>query len=163
MRPLAFTLVVATLGVGGAALAQPELVVDPWGGAGAEIDSWFGQAAKAPLDTSTADPVLVDPWQPIGAAEPAPRAKRAEVVPVAPAKNASPKSAPALRQTPIVIDPWASVVTSDIPSLDKQSGPRIAERLSPWSGRMIEVVDPWSRVPELRVERVPMIVDPWAR
>jgi hypothetical protein len=153
------TLVVAALAVGGTALAQPQLVADPWGSASAEVDSWFGPSANQRPDVTTADPVLVDPWQTVRAPEP--RAKRVEVFPVAPATNAPQKSAsPLPPAAPLVIDPWAPAVGSEIPSLER--GP--LDQLSPWSGRMIEVVDPWGRAPRLSVEeRVRLIIDPWAR
>jgi hypothetical protein len=34
----------------------------------------------------------------------------------------------------------------------------------PWSGRMIEIVDPWSRVPSFAPsDRIRLVIDPWAR
>jgi hypothetical protein len=152
-------LVVAALGVGSAALAQPQLVVDPWGSAKAEQDSWFAETANERPNAPAADPALVDPWLP------APRAKRVEVYPIAPVTNAPPKSAVELPQSaPLVIDPWAPVVVSEMPSLGSGLGPRVAGDRSPWSGRMIEVVDPWGRASALSVsERVQLIIDPWTR
>ncbi len=163
MRPLALTLVVAALGVGGVAVAQPQLVVDPWGSANADADSWFGQAEKEASAVPTADPGLVDPWQPVR--EPEPRAKRVEVFPAAPETNASPKNVSRLpAPAPLLIDPWAPVVASDIPSLSNDRGPRAGEQQSAWSGRMIEVVDPWTGASDAATKNpIRLIVDPWAR
>lgn len=170
VRHLTLTLVVAALGVGGVALAQPELVVDPWGSAKAEADSWFADSTNERADVLTADPVLVDPWQPEREPERAPRAKRVEVFPIAPATNASPRSAPPRSAAlpplaaPIVVDPWAPAVGSELPPLEGKSVSRVAEQSSPWSGRMIEIVDPWGRVPELGASKsFRVIIDPWAR
>ena len=170
MRYLTPTLVVAALGVGGVALAQPELVVDPWGSAKTEADSWFADATNERPHITTADPVLVDPWLPEREPERAPRAKRVEVFPIAPATNASPGSAPPKSAAtpplvaPIVIDPWAPAVDPEMPPLASKSVLRVAEQSSPWSGRMIEIVDPWGRVPDRGVKtNFRVIIDPWAR
>jgi hypothetical protein len=161
VRFLTLTLVVAALGVGGAALAEPELVVDPWGRANAEVDSWFGPVVTERAGNPRTEDLLVDPWVPAREPErapPEPRAKRVEVFPIAPA------NAP-LANTESIINPWAPAVASEIPSLAKWPEPRVAERAAtPWSGRMVEIVDPWGRTRDYSpIDRIRIVIDPWAR
>ena len=173
VRLLTLTPVVVALGVGSVALAQPAGVIDPWARAPGDADSWFDPEAKTP---GLAEPELKDPWVPLAATpESTPAAtKRIDVFPVAPA------SAPVV--TPLgpartpwavstnadvsVVDPWAPpVMASETPSL--RGGRRTgADRslAAPWSERMVEIVDPWKRMPEFEAtERVRLIFDPWAR
>jgi hypothetical protein len=66
----------------------------------------------------------------------------------------------------IVIDPWAPVIASEIPSLRDRNAPATTDRakLVPWSDRVVEIIDPWQRLPELTSsERIRIVVDPWAR
>ena len=169
MRFPTVTLAIAALGVGSVALAEPSLVVDPWGRVNGEVDSWFAPAANERPEKPRTEDLLVDPWVPAPErAPPVVRAKRVEVFPVAPANAPLPFAPP-------IIDPWAPVVASEIPSLAGAPEPRVAESPSgdfatsrpsamPWSGRMIEIVDPWSRMPSFTPsDRIRLVIDPWAR
>jgi len=100
--------------------------------------------------------------------------KRIDVFPVAPATApvvtplgpaASPWSVSPNTDVS-VIDPWAPpVIASETPSL-RGARRTVTDRslAAPWSERMVEIVDPWKRMPEFAsTERVRLIFDPWAR
>jgi hypothetical protein len=77
-------------------------------------------------------------------------------------ERASDASVPKL--APVVIDPWAPTVPSDLPSLGGGSLTQPNRSASPWSSRLVEIVDPWRRVPEWAgADRIRLVVDPWAR
>jgi hypothetical protein len=70
------------------------------------------------------------------------------------------------RVAPVVIDPWATTAPSELPSLAGGQSSRAQSNgsASPWSSRLVEIVDPWRRVPEWAgADRVRLVVDPWAR
>ena len=70
MRVLTLVVIGAGLGLGGVALAQPALVVDPWGRANGDADSWFDSATAARDDRLEVEATLKDPWAPTEANEP---------------------------------------------------------------------------------------------
>jgi hypothetical protein len=171
VRFLSLALTIAAVGLGGVALAQPSLVVDPWGRATDSADSWFASSEAARDEHGTIGEVT-DPW--------APRPESTAVIPVGPTvaplgpvdvpfdvrplERASDASVPKL--APVVIDPWAPTVPSELPSLARASTSRtqLNRSASPWSSRLVEIIDPWRRVPEWAgADRVRLVVDPWAR
>jgi hypothetical protein len=162
VRLLTLTLIGAALGLGGVALAQPTLVVDPWGRASGDADSWFA-AEPAPRDDKLpVEAVLKDPWASSSEAKAQP-----VVAPLKPFET-RPKEAVvgAAITKPVLVDPWAPVIASEIPSLRDPNAPATTDRskLVPWSDRVVEIIDPWQRLPELAsTDRIRVVVDPWAR
>jgi hypothetical protein len=170
VRFLTLALTIAAVGLGGIALAQPSLVVDPWGRATESTDSWFA-SSEAARDEQRPIGEVTDPW--------APRPEMTAVTPVGPIvaplgpvdvpfdvrpfDRASDASVP--KVAPVVIDPWASTAPSELPSLAGSNSRAQPNRsASPWSSRLVEIVDPWRRVPEWTgADRVRLVVDPWAR
>ncbi|HVR19660.1 MAG TPA: hypothetical protein VMS65_08190 [Polyangiaceae bacterium] len=173
MRLLTLSPIVVALGLGGVALAQPAGVIDPWARAPGDADSWFEPQAKTP---EVADPAVKDPWVPLAATQESPTVatKRIDVFPVAqatapvvtPLGPAGTPWAVSTNADVSLVDPWAPpVMASETPSLRgaRRTG---ADRslAAPWSERMVEIVDPWQRMPEFAAtERVRLIFDPWAR
>lgn len=146
--------VAALLALGGLALAQDRLIVDPWKHA---VSALFPQPKSEALPTTRAVGVAAFP---VEAPKSAP-----SVVPVGP---------------PIVdapLDPWAAVVVAPIAPTDGTDGiidpwtgsPARTEAATnrraagEWAWRIREIVDPWARGPVALASRDPLIVDPWAR
>jgi hypothetical protein len=166
VRYLALSPFVVALGFGGAALAQPTALDDPWVRSYSEAGSWFESEATAA--EPTVDPEIRDPWAaPAKASNPAtphvapPAPKRVEVA-SKPAATQVPAVASGLESGEVgILDPWAPSGASDIPSL--QSSQPEPERTR-WSEPFVEVIDPWKRKPELPArERMRLAIDPWAR
>jgi len=144
--------VAALLALGGLALAQDRLIVDPWKHA---VSALFPEPKSEPLPAPTR--ALGVASFPIDAVKGAP-----SVVPVGP---------------PIVdvpADPWASMVVAPIAPTDGiidpwMGSPARAEAATnrrvagEWAWRIREIVDPWARGPVAFASRDPLIVDPWAR
>jgi hypothetical protein len=141
LRRSAAAFSVAVVLVGGAALAQSDLIVDPWQGAlsgkaparfvpdvsrpaGAD-DGWYDGAS-----TSSVPRPVVEPMAPIPSELLADWPERA------------PRSSP-------LAPPPAPAPTANVP-----------QKL-PWARVVPEIVDPWSPR-KLAVYRDPLIVDPWA-
>jgi len=167
VRHFALSLTIAAVALGGVALAQPVGVVDPWERPSSDADSWFAPSAETRAESLPVEGVLTDPWAAAAEAK-APRAVSpvgAVDVPLdlAPMERAS--ALPSLE--PVILDPWAPSVASELPSLAKDPKPlAVADRAASthWSARAVEIVDPWRRVPELTApDRIPLVVDPWAR
>jgi hypothetical protein len=162
VRQLALTLIGATLGLGGAALAQPSLVVDPWGRSTADSSSWFEPETLQPEQKPFVDTELADPWAKARETAPSP-----VVTPIKPFETRPLERAAAAPTTePFVIDPWAPVIASEIPSLRDRNAPTTTDRAMrlPWSDRVVEVIDPWQRTPGVASgDRVRLVIDPWAR
>ncbi len=145
----------AVLGLGGLAMAQDGLIVDPW----------QRPASKAveipPLPagtdrTQSAGTTTTDPASEIAKASPS-------VEPLGPPLN-------------LTVDPWAVVPVEPVLThkiADPWRGSRLAGRGSArpterrrghtdWARAIDEIIDPWSKGP-LAVVTDPLIVDPWAR
>jgi hypothetical protein len=167
VRFLSLALTIAAVGFGGVALAQPTLVVDPWGRA----DSWF-PSNEAASDEERPIAEVTDPWAPKPATT-APAPVGPVIAPlgrvdvpfdVRPFERARDASVPTV--APVVIDPWAPIAASELPSLAAGPNSRTQTKrsASPWSSRLVEIVDPWRRVPEWAgADRIRLVVDPWAR
>jgi hypothetical protein len=144
--------VAALLAVGGLALAQDRLIVDPWKHA---VSALFPTPKSEPLPASTrAVGVASFPLEPATG----PLA----VVPVGPPLVDAP------------VDPWAAVVVAPIAPADDvvdpwPGSPARADAATSrqvageWAWRIREIVDPWARGPVAFASRDPLIVDPWAR
>jgi len=147
--------ILAVLGLAGLAMAQDDLVVDPWKRV---VNVVAGKSEPVPVAEHGAP-------RPIGVAsfpiEP-PKSKPA-VVPIGPPL--------ALAQEPWgvvpvgppthdeVFDPWASVA----PNGRGTSRPVTARGgRRDWAVEINEIIDPWSKGP-LAAVTDPLIVDPWAR
>ena len=164
MRVFALTVVFAVIALGTVALAQPAGVIDPWGRASDATDSWFApsrdESSRERERVIQAE--LKDPWAPPTEA-PAPfAAERAiDVFPVERATTPPGKSA-----DDGIVNPWAPpVMAQDIPSLAAAPKSDVSRPMrTPWSGHFVEIVDPWTRMPEwAAADRVRLVVDPWAR
>jgi hypothetical protein len=142
-------LATAVLGLGGLAMAQDGLIVDPWRHPSA---SPFGDRSKTAypgartsrhLALTTAPktgPSVVPLGPPLAL-----RTNPGAVVPLGPAGHED------------IVDPWAAaprVTGAERPS-------RLFARRN-WAWEIQEIVDPWARGP-LAVATDPAIVDPWAR
>jgi hypothetical protein len=150
-RRLATALSVAVVLAGGAALAQADLIVDPWkrvlaGKApapavpvaperkpGQRADSgWFEGKESAPAPRP-----VVEPWSPpVGETVTDPWAPRAAVAPQAPPLAPAPAPAPIVREPPSPL------------------------HASNWARVLPEIIDPWGPR-RLAAYRDPLIVDPW--
>jgi hypothetical protein len=158
VRFLAPSLVLALLGLGGAALAQPVLVEDPWATTRPEGGSWFSPSDVEPRPALPVEAVLYDPWARSDTPKPEPASasvveapKRAEPVQL-------PRSVVSFGEESLVVDPWAATRNP------AGAAPRTPERRGMWSSRVVEIVDPWNRTPERVTNRdVRLVVDPWAR
>jgi hypothetical protein len=142
---------IALLGLGGFALAQEGLIVDPWAHPSStpsrevRSPSFANEQASGragmPALPSKAVPSVV----PVGP----PLASRTNpgVVPLGPIGDHE------------IIDPWASGAPHPTDS-DHRSRLRVARH--DWSWEIREIVDPWAEGPIAAVTD-PAIVDPWAR
>jgi hypothetical protein len=137
------------LGVGGLALAQDGLIVDPW------------QHAVASLLPPKAEAVSVP--GPVGVASfPIEHPTRAPaVVPVGPplrggaSDPGAPLSVAPAGPLDAVVDPWVEAPAHAPPSLHRATP-------SQWSWQLREIVDPWAKGPLAVAATDPLIVDPWA-
>jgi hypothetical protein len=144
--------VAALLAVGGLALAQDGLIVDPWKHG---VSALF--AAPPPVSHT--------PTRAVGVASlPAakPRTDAPAVVPVGPPLVDAPVDPwvtlsfgpVAPTDTDGIVDPWA-----DSPARADAASRHAA---SDWAFRIREIVDPWARGPVAVAQRDPLIIDPWA-
>lgn len=141
-------LAAAVLGLGGFAMAQDGLIVDPW----RHPSATFGERAKSPYpDAHTARPF----------ATPTARRTGPTIVPLGPplALRTNPGAVvplgPAGHED--IVDPWAA----SRPASPAERPARLAAAHRNWSWEIQEIVDPWRRGP-LAVATDPAIVDPWA-
>lgn len=163
MRVFALTVVFAVVALGTVALAQPAGVIDPWGRASDAADSWFAPSSESSRDERerVLQAELKDPWAPASEA-PAPFAAE-RTVDVFPIERATPSGT---RLDDGIVNPWAPpVMAQDIPSLAAAPKSDVSRpKRKPWSGHFVEIVDPWTRMPEwAAADRVRIVVDPWAR
>jgi hypothetical protein len=141
---LAWSVVVAVLGVGGVAFAQPGLIVDPWKVSrtrGVELSSW--RAGEPFTKIAGINELIVDPWR--GARPPVKSRRLAQEVTV---------KRDALGSLEIR-DPWpsSSAVATSAPARGAQSWVQSREIVDPWAtsgkraaGRVgTPIVDPWRR------------------
>lgn len=154
----------AVIALGTVALAEPAGVIDPWGRANGDVDSWFGSSrAEPPQDERerVIQTELKDPWAPASEA-PAPFASE-RAIDVFPVERTTTPSAK--RTDDGIVNPWAPpLVAQEIPSLDAPKGNVSRTTRTPWSEHFVEIVDPWKRMPEwAAADRVRIVVDPWAR
>src|SRR4051794_7958541 len=143
-------LAVAVLGLGGLAMAQDGLIVDPWRHPSATP---FGERVKPPypgvrtarqLATAVVrktGPTVVPLGPPLAL-----RTNPGAVVPLGPAGHED------------IVDPWTASARLAAP----ERPARLAAAQRNWSWEIQEIVDPWRRGP-LAVATDPAIVDPWAR
>jgi hypothetical protein len=142
-------LAVAVLGLGGLAMAQDGLIVDPWRHPNATP---FGErpslrspgvqkAARLATPGRKTGPSVVPLGPPLAL-----RTNPGAVVPLGPAGHED------------IVDPWASSSRSTA----AERPARLAAAHRNWSWEVQEIVDPWRRGP-LAVATDPAIVDPWAR
>jgi hypothetical protein len=166
VRLFGLALAFAVIALGTVALAEPAGVIDPWGRASGDADSWFGPAR----DESTRDASrermmqgeLKDPWAPPSEA-PAPFASE-RAIDVFPLERAGAPTA--TRSDEGIMNPWAPpVVAGEMPSLAAAPKSDVSRPTrTPWSEHFVEIVDPWKRMPEwAAADRVRLVVDPWAR
>lgn len=167
MRLFGLALVFAVIALGTVALAEPAGVIDPWGRASADTDSWFGPSR----DDSSRDEAsreraiqaeLKDPWAPASEA-PAPFASE-RGIDVFPIEGAATRSGTPSNDG--ILNPWAPpLVAQEMPSLAAAPKSDVNRTTrTPWSDRFVEIVDPWNRMPEWgAADRVRIVVDPWAR
>jgi hypothetical protein len=172
VRFLTLTPVVGALALGGVALAQPVEILDPWNHSADEGDGWFAPETKSPespLDGERADararptaPPATEIAGGAGALDHA--AVTLRMGPRAAARVAPMNASPA--EDVSLLDPWAPpVVASETPSLARAVPRSTGGRALAWPSaeRLVEVVDPWKRMPEFAPsERVRLILDPWA-
>jgi hypothetical protein len=155
-RRVSIPLFVAVLGLGGLALAQDGLIVDPWThpslpslddamkpspGAKRAPERPVGVAAF-PIDDGSRSPSVVPVGPPLD-----PRANAGAVVPMGPANRDG------------LVDPWAEQTRHPTDS-DRRA--RLALAHHDWAWEIQEIVDPWAKGP-VAVSTDPLIVDPWAR
>jgi hypothetical protein len=158
VRLLAASLVLGLLGLGGAALAQPLLVEDPWANPRAQGESWFSSSDEQARPALPVEAVLYDPWAKSDAPKPEPVSHPIVEAQKRPEPVQAQRSVASFDEESLVVDPWA-------PARNVASTPvRTADRRGAWSSRMVEIVDPWNRAPERATNGdVRLVVDPWAR
>jgi hypothetical protein len=164
VRLFGLALTFAVIALGTVALAEPAGVIDPWGRTSGGADSWFGPSRNESLrDDSSRERMiqaeLKDPWAPASEALlPFASDKAIDVFPVERASTPS-----GSRSDDGIVNPWAPpVMAGDIPSL--AATPKSVASRTPWSGHVVEIIDPWKRMPEwAAADRVRLVVDPWAR
>jgi hypothetical protein len=161
VRLLALLSALTALGLGGVALAQPQLVVDPWprsaNGARAAVRS------PMPARSSPAPTEIRDPWgaQPDGRGDSAPDAQIVSRIASGLDDAAATALKPAATRTPIV-SRIASGLDDAAAAALKPAATR-TQRLATWSARFNEIVAPWQHMPRLAVNYdATLIVDPWA-
>lgn len=153
MRLVTASPILAVLGLAGLAMAQDDLVVDPW----KRVVSVVAGKSSAPAVAERSPP------RPIGVASfpiEAPKSKPT-VVPIGPplalAKDpwgVVPVEPPTHDE---VFDPWASTPPAN-PSSSRLVSARAGHR--DWAVEIDEIIDPWSKGP-LAAVTDPLIVDPW--
>jgi hypothetical protein len=144
------------LGLGGLALAQDGLIVDPW-------------TREVSRDTAAATaPVGADRTRQARSGSPVD--SQPEVA------NAGPSVEPLGPPLVLTLDPWAVVPVAPVLTdkiVDPWTGSRLATRATrgplttrrghtDWARAIDEIIDPWAKGP-LAVVTDPLIVDPWAR
>jgi hypothetical protein len=159
-RFLSAPTLIAVLGLGGLALAQDGLIVDPWkrtvpnavnappAPAGADRTRPTGGGMGSQGEPVISAPSVVTPSiEPLGP----PLLARVDpwgVVPVGPVF------------TDEIVDPWKGSHLSALGAPERAP----ARRRGPtdWARAIEEIIDPWAEGP-LAVVTDPLIVDPWAR
>jgi hypothetical protein len=155
-RRVSVPLFVAVLGLGGLALAQDGLIVDPWThpspGPFAQTTKPAAVAQRAPerpvgvasfpIDDGAPSPSVVPVGPPLDS-----RANAGSVVPLGPASRDG------------LVDPWAGELRHPTESEHRA---RLGLAHHDWSWEIQEIVDPWAKGP-VAVSTDPMIIDPWAR
>jgi hypothetical protein len=138
-RRFAAALFAAVLLVGGVALAQSDLIVDPWARARPEKAPATSKAVETP-NAGRADDGWLDAAPKAASRQPAPAPR----LRLAPWPEAEPAATPP--------------VTATAPAAPS------THRLHPthWARVVPEIIDPWGPS-RLAVYRDPLIVDPWAR
>jgi hypothetical protein len=144
------TTLVALLGLGGLALGQEGLIVNPWKPSGSMLSlrsPWAGrsQPKRGPIHVTTYE--VTPPSTP------------ASVVPLGPLEAHPSAIEPVDAFTyPEVIDPWRQ--PEPVPgTADHRLALHTVDRN--WAHQIQEIVDPWASGP-LAVAIDPSIVDPWA-
>lgn len=148
MRSIAIVAAALALGLGGVALAQPRLIVDPWpraaNGASASPGSTEIHDAKTPSNGATKF-----------ASDEAHALSRIASGLGGGAVNFASDEAPALSRITSGLGGGARAAAKPA-----AIGPR---RVASWSARLEEIVDPWQRAPQFTADYgAKLIVDPWA-
>ena len=126
---------VMLLGLGGVALAQPGMIVDPW--------PRPADVASSPPRSSAAFPI-----EPPGA----------DVPRVASGLESQAERSSRVHAVPFV----ASGLDRELEAAARAQASRTT-RVAPWPPRYSEIVDPWQRMPKLAtIDVANLIVDPWA-
>jgi len=146
-------VVAAVLGLAGLALAQDDLIVDPWKRV---VVAAVGERRPLPSVSDRVAP------RPLGAASrPKASSSKPSVVPIGPPLTLAkdpPSVVPVALTHDEIFDPWASPAAPADAS--GTTAPRAGRR--GWAFEITEIVDPWSKGP-LAAVTDPLIVDPWAR
>jgi hypothetical protein len=154
VRLVTASSILAVLGLAGLAMAQDDLVVDPW-----------RRVVNVVAGTSAAPSVAEPPApRPIGVASfpiERPQAKPS-VVPIGPPLALAKEPWGIIPLGPPthdeVFDPWAGAARSG--RTNQLATARSARR--DWAVEINEIIDPWSKGP-LAAVTDPLIVDPWRR
>jgi hypothetical protein len=154
VRLITVSSIVAVLGLAGLAMAQDDLVVDPW-----------KRAVNAVADPTAAPPVAErSAPRPVGVASfpiETPEVKPA-VVPIGPPLAYGKDPVAVVPVGPPthdeIFDPWARAAPGG------HGVSRVASVRSgrDWAVEINEIIDPWSKGPLAAVTE-PLIVDPWAQ
>ena len=145
------------LGLGGIAMAQDGLVVDPWQRVVSAL------TAPTPASHPANDRTGV---RPVGTASFAVEETKPgpAVVPLGPPLSMDAKAIGVVPIGPVtsgeLVDPWRASVQSGRPPSEHPTLARGTH--SDWAHEIDEIVDPWKRGP-LAAFTDPIIVDPWAR
>jgi len=148
-------VLVVVVGLGGLAMAQDGLIVDPWH----RVVSALGAAAPRPPAGDRTAPGRVGVASfPVNAVRPGPT-----VVPLGPPLSTGSLTAGVVPMGPAwtdaVVDPWSPVPTGRVAIAER---PATRGAHSDWAREIDEIVDPWKRGP-VAAFTDPIIVDPWAR